>query len=356
MGFMDMLNKAVDSISKGIENIDVEKLAKNMSDINREGLETTLLRKATNMTVYDGELPGKYCPTDCDPETEGCEGCQALQAQMEKDMRRLEKMEEYLDSPTETVMNLKKNQITKCTLCGAPIEPGETACPYCDTEYPEDFIDFDIPASKSERKAAFQAFAGEIWKKKAEAMGIAVEGFKKKHSQGSFMGKLISGMSAAGVSQVGQTGSDILQAASHYELSVTEYMEGALKGKYKTYPMILQDKRNEELQKQRAERHARYQEQQAAYREQQAAYREQQEKARERERELQEKIRQQRNESFKRQMDFMASKSVTYYGGGAGLEHCCGRCVYYYGGDKCADGGRGYTSGASDGCSLWKLK
>ncbi|MCR5767488.1 MAG: hypothetical protein K6G45_03235 [Lachnospiraceae bacterium] len=234
MGFMDLLGKAVDSLSK----------------LNDGSFEENLMNKAMESQVYQGEHPGKFCMETCVPGDK-CTECMEIQAQIDKQIRDVEMMEEYLDSPPETVMSLTNRPSAECSLCGAPIERGLTACPYCDTKYPEISIGLDIPASKIDRKAALEALAEDTWKKKIYVMNLGIESLKTKKDKG-FLGNIMTSLSEAGMKKLDQNGADILKAAAYYNISVAEYLNEAPKS-YNTYPNILaeqQDKQRQEYQEQ----------------------------------------------------------------------------------------------------------
>ena len=229
MGISDIVSKTVVGIHKMHQYTSGEALANKIKD----------------KFTYQGEHPMSDCMPACLPGGEKCEECQALKTQMIKQLHKLQIMEEFLDSPPETITELNRNKITECDFCGAPIDANETSCPYCDTEYPDNLVDFDIPFSKTERKNVLLTLAEDVWTKKCQSDEIAMERVAKGMNNG-VLGGILSGLASISMDRSDlryQKASDILQASEYYKVSVSEYLTRAITGEFKTYPLILQEKR-----------------------------------------------------------------------------------------------------------------
>lgn len=331
MGFMDVLNRAANNISKNLENVD-------MGDVAQYGIIGAKI-KQSNAERSKLDKPGEYCADLCVPNDEHCPQCMKLQRTVIHDLHRLEKMEQYIDiSPEEATQLAQMKSKMKCSFCGAPIDSEEIVCPYCDTEYPEDIIDFDIPIYKSDRKEAMQKMAENIWNTSCEFTTIAMNNIKK-NSSNDWIGKITSftaGLIGSSMGMAKQNSQQIQQAADHYQVSLSEYITGALKGTYKTYTNLQMEQQNQAMAQQAA------------------STQEYNERSRQIELERQEKVRKLRQENYQRQLNMINSRPAQYVA--VSSSSCCGTCIYYYNGNECAYSRFNHTSGASDYCCNYRSR
>lgn len=115
--------------------------------------------------------PGKLCFVTCWIDDGRCQECLNRQNAVYDALLELQQLEEVLANPE--LMNAKK--FTKCLVCGAPYELGESACPYCGKEYPEGIVTVDLPKSVDELRRLIRRKAYDAWKPYPEVMLKMVE-------------------------------------------------------------------------------------------------------------------------------------------------------------------------------------
>ncbi|MCM1023450.1 MAG: hypothetical protein NC395_05255 [Prevotella sp.] len=133
------------------------------------------------------------------------------------------------------------------------------------------------------------------------------------------------------------TSAQIRQGAQDNGLSYPAYISGVMSGTYKSVPQINMERIREATTKMREE-NERYRAENRRI-----------------EMERQQRQRESSMNSYKRQMEYIASKPAPKYSGGPGPSStgsCCGNCRYYMVHDnKCAYSKYRYPTGASDYCS-----
>ena len=304
MGFFESISQQLSNISKEISNA----------------------KKSYNDAV-SVEKPGDWCAKLCIP-SENCKDCIEERRLTEAMLKELETMEDYAESSPEEIKELMKSRLSKCTLCGAPIESGESACPYCDTEYPEGMISIDIPVSKAERKSAMLKKAEEAWGHSVKCSMISVKNIKEHPAQG-FIGKLSGlavGLADAGANLNKMDSSQIQQMAKQYNESLSGYLRGAISGTYHSFGSYKLEEERKRMNEQAA-------------------------RSRQIEAERQAKLSQIQNERHQRELGMIKIRTPQYSGG---ADRFCGNCRYFWGGNNCSNGG--HTNGASDYCGCWALK
>ena len=362
MGFMDELSKAVDAIRKETEGKSMEELQSKAANLlfggadvsNMFGMANTggriagvyteadFSRDCISQAVNPGMVkmqfnaevnrraavkkPGQYCEASCLVNDENCAHCLQCQQKYAEAIRNLEKMEEYLDlSPDEVKAKAPVRRIEKCAACEAPYHQGSSVCPFCGTPYPETTEDFEIPLSKIERKEKYYRMAEEALKYRAETMAEVYKNFDREEGNDWF--HLLIRMPEnrqKNLMYLDLTGEQIKAGADLYQVPISEYLHNIGKGLMKT-PGQLADE-----QAQMREREASRQRLEAMNAQMQRS-----------------------SQNFAQQMQRQSQiHQTTQYNGGA--NRSCGNCMYYYDGDKCANGQ--YSGGASGYCALWKLK
>ncbi|MBR2675463.1 MAG: hypothetical protein IKE28_00940 [Solobacterium sp.] len=363
MGFMDELSKAVDTILKETEGKSMEELqakaanilfgGANVSNIfgtagtggrvAGEYTEADFTRESVLQTIdpaivqmqFNAEVkrraavkkPGQYCDASCLFNEENCKHCLQCQQKFAEAIRNLEKMEEYLDlSPDEVRAKAPLRRIEKCTACDAPYQQGTSVCPYCGAPYPETTEDFEIPLSKIERKETYYRMAEEALKYRAENMAEVCRNFDREEGNDWFhLLVRMPDVRQKTLKYLDLTGEQIKAGADIYQVPISEYLHNLGKTIMKT-PQQLADE-------------------QALMRDKEAS--------RQRLAAVTESL-QRSSQSFAQEIQQRQGQihQPTQYNGGA--NRSCGNCMYYYDGDKCANGQ--YSGGASGYCALWKLK
>lgn len=295
--------------------------------------------------VISRPKPGQLCNSRCEINDSRCEACLAEQQQVLDAMGEAQKLEQAINNlnnnPAAAAVPEKKP--TKCSLCGAPFEQGEKACPYCDTPYPSAALSApspeNLPTNKIEQDnlllekvASAWALYSALYKKQIqnnlESMKARTPGFL-----GGVMGAFNSKLSDT----MDMNAAEIRQYANENNVSYYEYVIGVIQERYKSAKVVMLEKQNEMIK------------------EQQRRNQEYFDRNREIEQWRQDRLRQtqqERNEIMMRRAERSAPNYVGGSGGGGGSSsYCCGNCKHYMAGaNECAV--HSWTpKSASDYCS-----
>lgn len=297
------------------------------------GLMDSLLK-----TINPTKKPGEFCISDCGINDIRCEACLAGQEKIRAAIIELQNLEIAFMNAENNPRAAEEYRITKCSLCGAPVEKAEQSCPYCGEPYPAGTITADIPTSRIEQDNMLLQKASEIYdmyashkKRVYENKGKTADG----KSSGLF-GGAVHAMYAVSNKFVDMTPQEIRKLSQQNGVSYCDYVVGVMQGLYQSAGDIKMQQISQKLDE--------FSRESERYRAE----------SRRIESERQAKVQQIRNESFERQMAFMASKSAPQYNGG-GTTRCCGTCRYYGAGKCCATGGKfeGWNRNASDDTCGW---
>ena len=281
--------------------------------------------------------PGKYCREVCTIDDDRCAPCLEIQQRLKKAMDELQVLEESMELTGEQVQQkmAMQKRVTNCTLCGAPIEQGYTACPYCETAYPEGCNAMDIPVSKGDRDTLMNEKIQEAWNALVEKLTLDGEYIKATAGDG-WMGKIqqvVGSLSGAMQGMFKQNPAEIKKGAEHYQVSVSRYIHGCATGEMKTPRTLVMEEQSRIMEEQRRQREA----QQAAQWAQRAAA-------------------QPRVDPVVGYLQRRERINVTpqYNGGSGGSSRVCGNCALYMSSDgECARGGR---RNATESCAWFKWK
>lgn len=184
---------------------------------------------------------GALCPPKCLRGAEDCEECLKIQEEILGEISQLEVLEQKVREIQNNPDQIFKSQLSKCTLCGAPVERKYRKCPYCDTAYPVESILGEIPANKVERDRMLLKRATQVyklytdwsvghWKSSVNSLG--------KEKQGSIMSVVSGGISKMVESQLKMNELQLQQGTMYYGISYSEYISGIIGGRYKTMGQI----------------------------------------------------------------------------------------------------------------------
>ena len=296
--------------------------------------------------------PGELCIASCTINDIRCEACLAEQEKIRAALDELQNLEAAVENARNNPQTIEKLP-TKCSLCGAPFEKGEQSCPYCGNKYPAEAVTADIPATEAEQDNLLLQKAAETY-----AMYANMKKRVSENKSDDLKGKL-PGFLGGAVDMVSQNYSafadmnaqQIRQLAKQNNVGYREYIIGVIYGTYQSYGDIkMQEAKqgmNELMAKMKAE-NERYAAEDARLRAER----------RQIDRDLRQKQQQSSMNSYKRQMEYLASKPAPQYSGGSGGDyHCCGNCVYYMTyNNSCGRDQYRTISGASDSCGFFKIK
>lgn len=281
---------------------------------------------------------GPFCDKYCRVSEDNCPACLARQEQILAKLSELETLEKNIELMKTNPEMVKAKKLTKCPLCGAPLEKGAGACPYCDKPYPADALTVDIPASETEQDNFLLDMATSVYaeyvKWTADWRSMLNTGKKGKFAEGfNKLSKLLTGYDMDTLQDM--TSQQIRTCANKYGVTYREYIYGVMIKTYKSKGELDMEEQQAKMEKEREEM-KKLQEQRMARMQAQ----------------------QQRRSSYT-MLDYMQQRaensSYTYLGGST---RCCGSCQYYGAGKCCATGGRneGRSRNASDdacGCYSW---
>jgi len=307
----------------------------NLQDLQQGGILGAAMKAKVRKETEGARTrpkPGKYCREVCTIDDDRCAPCLEIQQRLKKALDELQVLEESMELTGEQIQQKMavQKRITNCTLCGAPIEQGYTACPYCETAYPEGCNAMDIPVSKGDRDTLMNEKIQEAWNALVDKLTLDGEYIKATAGDG-WMGKIqqvVGSLSGAMQGMFKQNPAEIKKGAEHYQISVSRYIHGCATGEMKTPRTLVMEEQSRKMEEQRKQREA----QQAAQWAQQAA--------------AQPKV--------DPWVAYMQRRGDTTpkYSGGVPKSICCGNCTYYMMGEnKCGYNEFRHPTGASDYCN-----
>ncbi len=290
-------------------------------------------------SITPTKKPGEFCPTACNINDIRCEACLAEQDKIRAAIDELQNLEIAFENAKNNPQATEANRVTKCSVCGAPIEKGEQSCPYCGEPYPAGAVTADIPASEMERDNMLLQKASEIYDMYA-ALKKRVNEYKSndmKDKLPDFLDGAAGALFSTANKFVDMTPQEIRQLSRQNGVGYRDYVVGVIQGMYKSAGDVRFQQINEMIAKQQQIN---------------ASYRAENNRI---EMERQAKLRQINQESYNRQMAFLASKPAPQYSGGPGPSStgsCCGNCRFYMVHDnKCAYSEFRHPTGANDYCN-----
>lgn len=196
-----------------------------------------IANKQSELMKESERKAGALCPPKCLREAEQCGECLKIQEEILNEITELELLEQKAQEVHNNPEKKLKRHLSKCTLCGAPLDIKYRKCPYCDTPYPmEDMMD-EIPENKVERDRMVLERATQVyelytdwsaghWKSSMDSLG--------KEKKGKVMSVISGGISQMVESQLKMNKFQLQQGAAHYGISYSEYISGIIGGRYKT--------------------------------------------------------------------------------------------------------------------------
>lgn len=319
--------------------------------------------------IVQTQKPGEFCITECNISDTRCEACLAEQEKIRAAVEELRNLESAFENAGNDPQAAEKKRITKCSLCGAPIDKSEQSCPYCSEPYPAGAVTVDIPTSKIEQDNILLQKASEIYNMYADLKKRIYDsnGNDMKDKLPGFLGGAASVLFTATNNLVDMTPQDIKKVANQNGISYCDYVVGVMQRVYQSageiYIQQVNDRLTESSQKsweRQQERNERSEKRKREYEEMRQQRQETYERNRQIEAERRAKIKAIRDEQHARELERIKNSAPQYGtivgGGGGGSSHCCGNCVYYMTGDnKCGrDTYKRIT--ASDSCGWFKWK
>lgn len=124
-------------------------------------------------SILQKKKPGILCHAKCSAREEDCEECLKRQEALLPALSSLEELDDAVNSndPGKRVLIMKTlSPNAKCSLCGAPVEEGESECPFCGTEYGNIFKDeeVELPSSSAERHQLLADKAADFYSRYLE--------------------------------------------------------------------------------------------------------------------------------------------------------------------------------------------
>lgn len=301
--------------------------------------------------------PGEFCLNECNINDIRCEACLAEQDKIRAAVNEWQNLEIAFENAANDPQAAEKKRITKCSLCGAPIEKSEQSCPYCGEPYPAGAVAVDIPTSKTEQDNMLLQKASEIYDIYAaiKKRVYANKGSDMKSKLPGFIGGAATVVYATANKFVDMTPQDIRRIANQNGVSYCDYVVGVMQGVYKCAGEIKIQQMNEsiaEMQQQSAERQKESNERSEKRRREFEEMRQQrqEEYARHRQIEDERQARLKEIEQNKRKLQERMVAIRSYN------PDCCGNCAYYMTNDsKCGRDGYKRVS-ASDSCGWHKYK
>lgn len=177
--------------------------------------------------------PSLYCLKACIPGEQRCAPCLEIQQRFEHAIYQLEQLENFSKMSVEQLQKLSaQKRITKCGFCGAPFESGHKECPYCNTEYPADSLDFDIPLSQKDIHIQLMQKAEEAWSILNEKTKYQEE-MAAGGGLGTFQNIVFCGTFPF-QNALKQSAAKIKKGADYYGIPISQYISGVMLGEKKT--------------------------------------------------------------------------------------------------------------------------
>lgn len=272
----------------------------------------------------NSEKPGEMCPRACAP-FDGCGECVKEQQAYKEGMRKLGLIEAAMEDPSIA----KRKKITRCSLCGAGVMAEYRVCPYCDTPYPSDGIDFDFPESKTEQRALLNRAAFEAYDcyYKFSALQIKHQSDVLQSKMPSFLKGITGGLMSTTADVLKLSSDQLVAGAQKHGMSMSEYISGLAAGSVKNV-------KQEAIEEERVRQNQIHQRNMEIERQKNERLR---------------KIQQEKNDIM---MNRVRNTSYGYNGGAA---RSCYNCTYYSAPNQmCALNDN--STNAGDHCGCWKLK
>ena len=292
--------------------------------------------------------PNQFCHKSCDileTAPDRCAECIEAQKAFELLLYEIEILEETIDySPSEIKAINNKMSLTECPNCGAPYEKGKK-CPYCDMPYPNSENMLEISESKIDRVNQYHDKIEETWDKMTDIYAFRSKVAREHETLKSFIavGNFMDKIGLNKKKRMHQSHQEIKEGADHYNVSISLYISGVAKGEYSTPRGLYWSEIGTQIAVNSINNAINESNRPAPT----------------------QRINYSNNvstggststssgssdaltEYMKRRAEMSTPK---YYQ----PSRPCAECVYYYDGDKCANGQ--HTSGANDHCGLWKMK
>lgn len=180
--------------------------------------------------LQNREKPGKLCFGNCWIDDERCIGCAAAQEKVYNSIIEVQQLEKALADP-ELLQSSKK--FDKCDLCGAPYEPGATACSYCGKPYPDNIVPVDLPKSTDELRRMIRRKAYEAWQGYPDIFQQQMDWLKKEADDADDLIMRVNLGMASNVARQSYAMSleQLERGADLNAMSLSEYMLAVLYGK-----------------------------------------------------------------------------------------------------------------------------
>lgn len=300
--------------------------------------------------------PGEFCVAECNINDIRCGACLAEQEKIRAAVEELQNLEFAFEDAANAPRAADEHRITKCSLCGAPVEQAEQSCPYCGEPYPARAVTADIPTSKVEQDNMLLQKASEIYDMYAALKKRVNEnkGSDMKGNLPGFLGGAATALYATTNKFVDMTSQEIRKLARQNGVSYCDYVVGVMQGVYQSAGDIRLQQLGE-LSEQRRNISMEYS---AKQRQENQRYRAEQ---RQFEQERRERERENLMNSNKRLMEMTSRPAPKYSGGGGGglSSKCCGTCRHFIAADtRCAirSSNHWQPSSANDDCNQYVPK
>lgn len=346
MGFLDTLGQVL-SYSNDMQYYNLAATLKNTyPDLDTEAF-VKYYRRFGNMTQIQfnnaqqqmqeyiqgiklAEKPGKACMNICRIRDGRCDECLKMQKPLVDGIEQVKQMERAIADPY--YLHMKK--FTKCTLCAAPYESGESECPYCGTAYPDDAVTVDLPKDPGELRMLSRRKAEEAWSFFPKLRKMQATMVKEDYSGDSDAEIMLCYLAVTEEAVILQTGpmtaEQLKQGAEKHDTTICGYMYGVINNEFNSVTG------EEQVQRMKAENQAR------------------RERTNEKLRMMQEQ-HQRDMDRYQRQLNMVYGSGPPKYVGGGGFQRTCADCTYYSAGArKC--GHTGFSTNAGDSCGAFRIK
>ena len=211
-----------------------------------------------NIALYDQAVrdnmrrkkPGAYCSNTCFVNDGRCKECLNLQKKIERSVSRIEQIEKTLNLNEEQIKQINKNKkLTRCNFCGAPYEIDYFSCPYCNTPYPKDIIDFEIPLSITARSLEINKQVEEAWNLLIKKWEL-VKTYNQNNRPKTLNDKFHQMLHGSPEHNWPQTTIEINWAANLYGVSISQYIQGVAMEQLQSPNNIYQGEQDYALQQQ----------------------------------------------------------------------------------------------------------
>jgi len=187
--------------------------------------------------VLSRPKPGQLCNPGCPVDQTKCPQCLKMQEEIQTLMPELEGLDYLVTHPEE----LQRMENSVCSLCGAPYEKGEKACPWCGTVYPgrDISVDEDMPEDVREWDAYYLQKTSAVYDKYAEMKLFQSEIGKQYLMQqippllqgvvGNLASSMTSAMGASTSELFPMTAAEIKEGAKKHQLTYYGYISAIMR-------------------------------------------------------------------------------------------------------------------------------